>query len=173
MHLSSTRKNGNPVYTKDNASGKYIITDKRENVIPVYDPRFTTIFPRMWANMEQKYIDEYKRWGQVKGIPIEVEGQERQGNPQQTYFSRKPAFFWDYQVVHMYYRYFMWNFAGRQNDIQGLGNKLDGNWKSGIAFIDKWRLGSQDMPEIRKNKADNSFYFLPLILGLIGVCFYH
>jgi len=57
------RKNGTPVYTKDNVSGKYLVTDKRENVVPVYDPRFTTIFPRMWANMEQKYVDTYKICG--------------------------------------------------------------------------------------------------------------
>jgi hypothetical protein len=165
------RKDGNPVYTKDIVTGKYLITDKREKVVPVYDPRFTTIFPRMWANMERKYIDDYKRWGSVKGTPVEVQGDEKPETRYIPTFSENLRFFWDYQVVHMYYRYFMWNFAGRQNDNQGYGSKTDGNWKSGISFFDEWRLGSQNIPEIRKNKADNSFYFLPLILGLIGLAF--
>jgi hypothetical protein len=165
------RKDGTPVYTKDNASGKYLITDKREKIIPVYDPRFTTIFPRMWANMEKKYIEDYKRWGKVKGIPVQVQGDDQQESRYVPTFLENLRFFWDYQVVHMYYRYFMWNFAGKQNDNQGYGSKIEGNWKSGIPFFDKWRLGSQNIPEIRKNKADNSFYFFPLILGLIGLAF--
>jgi len=165
------RKDGNPVYTKDIVSGKYLVTDKRENIVPVYDPRFTTVFPRMWANMEKKYIEDYKRWGNVKGNPIEVQGEEKPETRYVPTFSENLRFFWNYQVIHMYYRYFMWNFAGRQNDNQGSGNKIDGNWKSGIPFLDKSRLGSQDIPEIRKNKADNSFYFLPLILGVIGLSF--
>jgi hypothetical protein len=71
----------------------------------------------------------------------------------------------------MYYRYFMWNFAGRQNDNQGYGSKVDGNWKSGLTFMDKIRLGPQNKPESLKSRSDNSFYFLPLLLGLIGVIF--
>ena len=165
------RKDGTPVYTKDNVSGKYLVTDKREKVIPVYDPRFTTIFPRMWANMEKKYIEDYQRWADVKGTPVEVQGEEKTETRYVPTFSENLRFFWNYQVVHMYYRYFMWNFAGKQNDNQGTGNKIDGNWKSGIPFFDRGRLGSQEIPEIRKNKADNSFYFLPFILGLIGLYF--
>ena len=165
------RKDGTPVYTKDIASGKYLVTDKREKIIPVYDPRFTTVFPRMWANMEKKYVEDYKRWGRVQGTPVEIQGEEKTETRYIPTFSENLRFFWDYQVVHMYYRYFMWNFAGKQNDNQGTGNKIDGNWKSGIPFYDKWRLGSQDIPEIRKSKADNSFYFLPLILGLFGLFF--
>ncbi len=81
--------------------------------------------------------------------------------------------FFSYQMSHMYWRYFMWNFAGKQNDIQGLGNKRDGNWISGISFIDNKRLGDQDeMPDsIKNNKAHNSLYMLPFILGIIG-CVY-
>jgi hypothetical protein len=165
------RKDGTPVYTKDDKSGKYVVTDKRENYVPVYDPRFTTVFPRMWANMEKRYIEDYKRWGKVKGTPVEVRGEEEPETRYVPTFAENLRFFWDYQVIHMYFRYFMWNFAGRQNDAQGTGNRVEGNWKSGIRFIDEWRLGSQNIPEIRKNKADNSFYFLPLILGLIGLIY--
>jgi len=163
------RANGNPVYVKDTKSGKYVVTDKRERVIPVYDDRFTTIFPRMWDQSESRFESEYIRWGNVKGVPVQVQYGERSETLNVPTFGENFAFFWNYQFVHMYYRYFMWNFVGKQNDTQGMGNKLDGNWKSGISFIDKMRLGPQDIPETRKGKGDNSFYFLPLLLGLIGV----
>jgi len=163
------RANGNPVYVKDTKSGKYVVTDKRERVIPVYDDRFTTIFPRMWDQSESRFESEYIRWGNVKGVPVQVQYGERSETLNVPTFGENFAFFWNYQLVHMYYRYFMWNFVGKQNDTQGLGNKLNGNWKSGISFIDKMRLGPQDIPETRKGKGDNSFYFLPLLLGLIGV----
>lgn len=165
------REDGNPVYAKDKTSGKYVVVDDKKYVIPVYDPRFVTIFPRMWANMEQKYAKEYIRWGQVKGVPLQVQGQEGTETRNKPTFQENLRFFWDYQVIHMYYRYFMWNFVGRQNDLQGMGSKIEGNWKSGIGFIDKWRLGSQQVPESLQSHADNKFYFLPLILGLIGVWF--
>lgn len=163
------REDGNPVYAKDEKSGKYVVTDKREKVIPVYDPRFTTIFPRMWDQSEARFEKEYIRWGRVKGVPIQVEGQNGPETLNVPTFSENLAFFWNYQLVHMYYRYFMWNFAGKQNDFQGMGSKVDGNWKSGISFLDSSRLGPQDIPESRQSKADNSFYFLPLLLGIIGI----
>ena len=165
------RKDGNPIYAKDEKTGKYVVIDERKGVIPVYDERFTTIFPRMWANMEARYGNEYKRWGRVKGVPMQVtEGDEKKTVARPT-FGENLRYFWDYQVIHMYYRYFMWNFVGRQNDVQGFGNKIHGNWKSGIPFIDRWRLGPRDIPGSMHSNADNSFYFLPLILGLIGVWF--
>jgi MFS family permease len=164
-------EDGNPVYKKDSKTGKYEITDKREKVIPVYDPRFTTVFPRMWSNREGRHISEYKKWGNVKGVPVEIQTQSGNETRMKPTFIENLAFMWNYQFVHMYYRYFMWNFAGRQNDNQGMGSKIEGNWKSGIGFWDKWRLGNQDLPEGRKSKADNSFYFLPLLLGLLGAWF--
>jgi len=163
------RKDGSPTYMKDNKSGKYIIVDKKEKTVPVFDPRFMTIFPRMWSSAEKKQIEGYKAWGDVQGVPIEVQNQDKTETINRPTFGENLKFFWDYQCIHMYFRYFMWNFAGKQNDTQGLGDKLDGNWKSGIRFIDEARLGRQDVPKIRKSKADNSFYFLPLILGLIGL----
>lgn len=162
---------GNPVYTKNVNTGKYEITDKREKVIPVYDQRFTTIFPRMWSNRETRHVNEYKKWGHVKGVPVDVQAGDRTETRMKPTFAENLAFMWNYQLVHMYYRYFMWNFAGRQNDQQGMGSKIDGNWKSGIGFLDEWRLGNQKLPGILKNKGDNSFYFLPLILGILGIYF--
>ncbi|MDP4280513.1 MAG: DUF2723 domain-containing protein [Bacteroidota bacterium] len=166
------RKDGNPTYTKNRASGKYVITDKKEKSVSVYDPRFTTIFPRMWSSSEKKHAEEYIRWGKVTGVPIQVQSGEQTETLNKPTFGENLRFFWNYQVVHMYYRYFMWNFAGKQNDNQGLGNKIDGNWKSGIPFIDKSRLGPQEnAPASASSRGDNKFYFLPLILGLIGLYF--
>jgi hypothetical protein len=165
------RENGNPVYEKDKAAGKYTVKDSREKVIPVYDPRFTTIFPRMWSGQEDRHAKDYERWGKVKGIPLEVQMGDQSETRNKPVFSENLAFFWNYQLIHMYYRYFMWNFAGRQNDIQGQGGKVDGNWESGIPFIDKTRLGTQAKPESLRSKAQNHFYLLPLILGLIGIWF--
>lgn len=78
--------------------------------------------------------------------------------------------FFTYQMGLMYWRYFMWNFAGKQNDIQNLGNKRDGNWISGISLIDNKRLGDQSkLPDsIKNNKANNKLFLIPFILGIIG-----
>ncbi|MCX6286991.1 MAG: DUF2723 domain-containing protein [Bacteroidetes bacterium] len=161
--------NGSPVYTKDKKTGRYEVTDKREKVEPVYDPRFTTIFPRMWSNREARHAREYMKWGNVQGFPVQVQLGDQTETRMKPTFVENITFMWNYQLIHMYYRYFMWNFAGKQNDFQGMGGKIDGNWKSGIKFFDQWRLGSQDIPKSRKNKGDNSFYFLPLFFGLLGM----
>lgn len=166
------RTDGNLTYTKDEASGKYVITDKKEKTVPVFDSRFTTLFPRMWSTTDPKYIEGYKKWANVVGVPIEVQSGDQKETINKPTFGENLRFFWNYQVIHMYWRYFMWNFAGKQNDNQGMGDKVNGNWKSGIPFIDKARLGSRPLPELRKdNHGDNSFYFLPFILGLIGIYF--
>jgi len=164
-------ENGNPVYTKSTKTGKYEVTDKRENVEPIYDPQFTTIFPRMWSNREARHASDYVKFGHVKGVPVQVRNGDKTETRMKPTFGENLTFMWNYQVIHMYYRYFMWNFAGKQNDWQGDGNKIDGNWKSGIRFLDQWRLGTQDIPESRRNKGNNSFYFLPLIFGFLGMYF--
>ncbi|MCD6111767.1 MAG: DUF2723 domain-containing protein [Bacteroidales bacterium] len=171
-------KDGTPVYSKDVKAKKYVVTDDRKFTIPKYDPRFETIFPRMWNNTQQSYVSNYKKWADVKGHPVyNPDGTPVKDSKGEIIY--KPTFlenlnfFFSYQLNYMYFRYFMWNFAGRQNDIQGFGDNLDGNWISGINFIDEMRLGPQDnIPDSRKNKGNNKFYFLPLILGLTGL-FYH
>ena len=88
-------------------------------------------------------------------------------------FAQNLAYFFNYQLVHMYLRYFMWNFAGRQNDLQGNGEVNRGNWISGIPFIDTPRLGDQSLLPAEfgsGNKGHNVFYMLPLILGIVGLC---
>ncbi|MDP2721663.1 MAG: DUF2723 domain-containing protein [Bacteroidales bacterium] len=166
-------EDGSPVYVKDAASGKYIVKEDRKGTIRVYDPRFSTIFPRMWSDQKPEHIRLYKLFGEVKGIPIRVT--KENGESEVLYkptFGENLRFFFNYQVSHMYLRYFMWNFAGRQNDIESQGEYNHGNWISGIGFIDALRLGDQnDLPPSMKNPARATFFFLPLILGLLGFIF--
>ena len=127
-------------------------------------------FPRMHDSGHAK---DYEAWlGGVEGR--DVVGTYPNG---ETYTVKIPTqlenlrFFFSYQLNFMYWRYFMWNFAGRQNDLQGRGELEHGNWLTGISFIDNARLGDQDaLPDILKNnKGHNVFYCLPLILGLLGL----
>lgn len=150
------QKDGAMTYTA--LDGKYI--ESGPKVKPIYEPSRCTVFPRMFSR-ESQHVSAYKEWTDLKG-------------EQKPDFGDNIQFFWDYQVIHMYWRYFMWNFVGRQNDIQGHGGILKGNWLSGISFIDNMHLGPQDnLPNsISSNKARNKFYFLPLILGLIGLVFH-
>ena len=166
-------EDGNPAYIKDDDSGKYIVKDDRKSVVPVYDERFTTIFPRMYSGSKPQHKEMYKHYGDIKGVPIKVP--DGKGGNQTIYkptFGENLTFFLRYQVNWMYLRYFMWNFAGRQNDIESQGEINHGNWISGINFIDSWRLGDQsNLPSTMKNPATAKFYFLPLILGLVGFFF--
>lgn len=169
------REDGNPVYSKDRAKGKYVITDPRKDVVPVYDPEFMTIFPRMWSNSQVQHEKDYEMWAEITGTPVRIP--DGDGGTEIIYkptFAENLRFFFRYQLNHMYFRYFMWNFAGRQNDIQGMDESpLTGNWISGIKFLDEWRLGPQDnIPDdMANNKANNKFYLLPFIIGLIGFLF--
>ncbi|MEZ5147610.1 MAG: DUF2723 domain-containing protein [Bacteroidales bacterium] len=168
------REDGSPVYRKSREEGKYIVINDKKATVPVYDPDFSTIFPRMWNNQEQRYIDDYKVWSKLKGIPTVVDNE--MGEPTTLYkptFGENLRYFFRYQLNHMYFRYFMWNFSGRQNDLQGFANRKDGNWITGIKFIDEARLGGPvlDVPKSLQNKAENKFYMLPLILGLIGLVY--
>ncbi len=159
------RKDGNPVYRRDNKAGKYIVIDPKKGSEPVYNRRHMTIFPRMWNNQETRYINDYKNWAGITNDP------ENQVIPT---FGQNLKYFFRYQIGHMYWRYFMWNFAGRQNDLQGgYGDLINGNWISGITFLDEARLGPQtDLPDNFDNNARNKFYFLPLILGIVGLVFH-
>ena len=163
-------KEGRMQYVKED--GRYVETTPR--ISAEYHPEFTGIFPRMWSSSSQGHIREYERWGMVRGRQVRV---TVDGEPQMIVkptFGENMRFLLRYQVWHMYGRYFMWNFVGRQNDIQGHGELLNGNWLSGIRFIDEWRLGTQDnLPDhIENHPARNTYYGLPLLLGLIGL-FYH
>ena len=159
-----------PVYSQ--IDGKYVETNKK--IKANYDNRFTTFFPRMYSSNEETHIQDYQQWGKVKGTRIQVQDESGQIETIiKPTFVENLRFFFRYQVGHMYMRYFMWNFAGRQNDIQGHGDILNGNWLSGINFIDEWRLDNQKtLPaHFANNKSRNTYYFLPLILGLLGILY--
>ncbi len=166
---------GNPVYGRDDKAGKYVVIDDRKGTIPNYNKDFCTIFPRMWSSQQDYHISGYESWADVKGTQVKVPG--RNGGTQvmiKPTFFENLKFFFKYQLGHMYFRYFMWNFAGRQNDLQGYGGIRNGNWISGIPFLDNGRLGPQDnMPEsMANNKGRNTFFLLPLLLGLAGFIFH-
>lgn len=168
-------KDGNPLYVKDKAKGKYVITDKREDTERIYDERFMTLFPRMWTlgQLKPTHKSTFERYVGNKGIPFSV--QQSDGTTEtivKPTFGQNLAYFFDYQFVHMYVRYFLWNFVGRQNDIESQGEIEHGNWISGINFIDSARLGDQtNLPKMLQNPARTTFYFLPLILGILGIIF--
>ncbi|MFC2120143.1 protein O-mannosyl-transferase family [Bacteroidota bacterium] len=161
-------KQGKPNYVKED--GKYKIATVQEK--RVYDKRFESIFPRMYSRNDQRHIDAYKQWGGDKGgRPIRMtDNRGNQVSISKPKFTENLRFFFRYQIGHMYFRYFMWNFAGRQNDIQGHGEILNGNWISGIPFIDKARLGEQSelTPSMKNHKSRNVYFMLPLILGILG-----
>ena len=127
------------------------------------------LFPRMWdASNDQGHARYYAGWAGIN--------QDKQGS-----WDRAPTmgenigFFLQYQMNWMYFRYFMWNFSGKQNDIEGvqMSSVRDGNWKTGIGFLDALRLGDQSkMPDsMKNNKANNSLFMLPFILGLLGLIY--
>jgi len=133
----------------------------------VYEPSQKMLFPRMWErDNSQGRIDAYGTWLGLERLS--------DGTYETPNYGHNIKWFVSYQMGFMYWRYFLWNFAGRQNDVQGDGNKRDGNWISGISAIDDSRLGDQSrLPEaLRTNKANNKLYLLPFILGIFG-CVYH
>ncbi|WP_319229980.1 DUF2723 domain-containing protein [Draconibacterium orientale] len=151
--------------------GKYKITGTMPGG-SVYEPKMETIFPRMYSD-KANHIQAYKDWGKVKGTPVRVRDRGEVKTLQKPTFGENLRFFFSYQIGHMYMRYFMWNFVGRQNDVQGHGGFQNGNWVSGISFIDEPKTGPRDnMPEWMKNDPSrNVYYFLPLLLGLLGLFF--
>ncbi len=152
------QKEGERTWAKVPGESKYV--DAGRKVEAVYEADKTTIFPRMWSN-QANHVQEYKKWADVKG-------------DRTPSFGENLKFFFVYQLGEMYWRYFMWNFVGRQNDLQGPGGITKGNWLSGIKFLDEMRLGPQDkLPEsMTNNRARNTLYFLPFILGIIGLIYH-
>ena len=146
---------------------KYIKADGPGEI--KYESSGKMLFPRMWNGSDSKYIYFYQSY--MDGGGKKVAGSQHK---KPTFFQNL-AFFFDYQMNWMYWRYFMWNFAGRQNDIHSPspGDIFTGNWECGIPFIDEYRLGDQsDAPAyLKENKAKNHYYMLPLLLGIIGIFF--
>ena len=163
-------KQGAPVYQrveKHSADEKDAYEIVRHDMEYVYAQNM--LFPRMYSDRHAQAYEEWMGGVDGKEVPCDQCGQ--------TVMVKVPSqfenlrFFFSYQLNFMYWRYFMWNFAGRQNDIQGNGELEHGNWISGIPFLDNARLGDQDkLPsELKNNKGHNVFYCLPLLLGLLGL----
>ncbi|WP_109435650.1 DUF2723 domain-containing protein [Aquimarina sp. AU119] len=196
-------EDGKPKYEKDIKTGKYIIVNDWKNAKQNLDDAHKAFLPRMWSTEHiSNYMEysgpikftikpEYQGEEELLKAVTEFKREYATGKLDNDDYNKflqsfgnyinveKPSFkdnlyyLFDYQMGYMYWRYFMWNFVGRQDDNQGKLTDLEGNWLSGIKFIDELRLGSQDnLPgDALKNKARNTYYFLPLLLGLIGFVF--
>ena len=128
------------------------------------------LFPRMWSSSpDGKFEDFYRAYTGGKGRKVAG------SNDRKPTMGANLYYFFDYQLGWMYWRYFMWNFVGRQNEIHSPtpGNIFHGNWESGVKFIDEFRLGDQSAAPstLADNKGKNHYYFLPLLLGLLGLFF--
>lgn len=127
---------------------------------PEYSADQERFFPRIWDNNDPMHIQFYR---QYLGL----------SNGETPTTADNYNYFFNYQMNWMWWRYFMWNYVGRQNDVEGQGAPRDGNWISGIKFLDKWRVGDMDLMSdgYRNNGARNQLYFLPFILGILGLVY--
>ena len=192
-----------PKYEKDEALGKYVVVNDFKNGSQNYNSKHASLLPRMWSSehaenymMYSGFLDfsiktDYQMQNDLRSVVDDFKNAVANGEVDyEDYHSflkkygryidiEKPSlieniyYLFDYQIGYMYWRYFMWNFTGRQDDIQGKFD-LHGNWISGFDSLDEYFLGiSQDnLPsDVINNKARNTYYFLPLLLGLIGLFF--
>jgi len=192
-----------PKYEKDKKSGRYVVVNDYENAIQNYNSDHGSLLPRMWSGehaenymiysgaLEFSIKPEYSMQNELRGLvnnfrkaiaegEVDYEGYHEFLKTYGRYLDiEKPSlidniyYLFDYQIGYMYWRYFMWNFSGRQDDIQGKMD-LHGNWLTGINFIDEYLLGisQKNLPsDVLNNKARNTYYLLPLLLGLIGLFF--
>ena len=150
-----------PSYRKNREKGVYEQFNSVFGRTPVYDEKRMTLFPRMYSQ-EAKNVNDYKAWT----------GKDPKSNTPPT-FKDNLVFFFNYQLDQMYFRYFMWNFSGKQDDIQGTSVRDNGNWITGLGFLDKGRVGDlSTAPKVLDNKGRNTYYLTPLILGLIGLVYH-
>ena len=193
-----------PNYERDYTSGKYIITNDYVNANQNLDDKHKGFMPRMWSTdhaenymlyteiLDFRINPEYSHEDELVQIVSEFRTAYNQGKIDledytaflkgygdyliidKPSFANNMKFMFEYQFGYMYVRYLMWNFVGRQNDIQGKDDIENGNWISGINFLDEIRLGNQSKltSDMKNNKARNTYYFLPFILGLIGMIFH-
>ena len=163
-------KTGSPIYQKvekhsPDEPDKYFIVRTKDS----YEYAQNMLFPRMY---DSGHTQAYEDWmGGVEGSVVSYDRCGQMVDVKMPTFIENIRFFLSYQCNFMYWRYFMWNFAGRQNDIQGNGELEHGNWITGFTFIDEMMLGNQDLipDELKENKGHNVFYCMPLLLGLLGL----
>jgi hypothetical protein len=199
---SGTEKDDEPKYEKDKKLGKYVIVNHYKESIPGPNKGHVGILPRMWSEqnaenymkyfgpLEFKIKPEYRSNGELREAVNQFRNGLTKGEIQEEQYIRflrefseyievTPPTIWqnvtymiDFQFGYMYWRYFMWNFTGKQDDIQGRYDD-HGNWLSGINFVDNLFRGSQEnLPsDVLDNKGRNTYFFLPLLLGIIGLIF--
>ena len=164
------RKEGAAIWQRkekasENEKDSYFVVSHKDKLVYAQN----MLFPRMHSSA---HAQAYEDWlGGVTGTNVPYDRCGEQVTVKMPTQWDNIRFFLSYQCNFMYWRYFMWNFAGRQNDIQGTNGPEYGNWITGISFIDNWMLGDQSkLPqELKENKGHNVFYCLPLLLGLIGL----
>ncbi|MGB8373887.1 MAG: DUF2723 domain-containing protein [Salegentibacter sp.] len=196
-------KDDKPKYEKDEKLGKYVIVNDYKNARQNLDDSQKAFLPRMWSTehavnymeftgpldftIKPEYQGEQRLVNGVRDFKKKYAAGQLDNedysnflkqfgdylNIEKPSFAANMSYLLEFQIGYMYWRYFMWNFVGRQDDIQGKYTDLHGNWLSGIDFIDKMHIGPQkNLPsDVKNNKARNTYYFLPLILGLIGLIF--
>lgn len=197
-------KDEKPNYERDYQTGKYVIVNNYKNAVQNFDDKHKTILPRLWSSehaenymiftdvlefsIKPEYAGEQDLVDVVNQFKtsyfsgkIDVEGYHKFLKNYGDYLIVEKPTFWnnikfmvEYQFGYMYWRYLMWNFSGRQNDLQGKYKITEGNWITGINFIDKIRLGSQEFlpSDLANNKGRNAYYMLPFILGVIGMLYH-
>ena len=157
-------------YVDTYVKGKNKYVKKGKKAVITYDPSDLHFFPRMWDNSNDQQHAQY--YADFAGIGKDPKTGKYYDKPT---MADNISFFFSYQLNWMYWRYFMWNFAGKQNDLQGIdmGNVRDGNWLTGISFWDNARLGDQSkLPDtLKHNKANNKLFALPLLLGILGLIY--
>ncbi len=200
----SPYRDDKPKYEKNEALGEYVIVNNYKNAGQNTDDAQKAILPRMWSTDNTKnYLEftgglefevkpEYRSESRLVEAVSSFKSAYDQGrvdgdgydkflkdygyflNIEKPTFGQNLKFMFNFQFGYMYWRYFMWNFTGRQDDIQGQYTDSHGNWLSGVNFIDEMRLGSQDkLPsDIADNKARNTYFFIPLIIGILGLVFH-
>ena len=192
-----------PKYEKDEKSGTYVIVNDYKNGLQNYNTEHASLLPRMWSSehaenymMYSRFLEfsiktEYQMQNELRSVVNSFKDSVAKGGVDYEDYNgflkkygryidiQKPSllqniyYLFDYQIGYMYWRYFMWNFTGRQDDVQGRFD-LHGNWISGIDAVDSYHLGisQENLPgDVLNNKARNTYYFLPLLLGLIGLFF--
>jgi len=163
---------GMPIYQRKEKKAaderdSYFIVSSKDHYVYAQN----MLFPRMYSRARE-HVAAYEDWlGGIEGNLIPFDRCGEQVTVKMPTMFENLRFFFSYQCNFMYWRYFMWNFVGRQNDIQGNGELEHGNWISGIKPLDNMRLGNQDMlpDELKQNKGHNVYYALPLLLGIIGL----
>ncbi len=157
-------EDGDPVRVRNDEKGEYVVSNDKKQSVYIYDANSQMFFPRMWSS-DKKGV--YINWLKGEYDLSSAKDKQKISNLQK---GRKPTwgdnttFLRSYQFDYMYFRYFMWNFSGRQNDLQGRGDMYNGNWISGIPFIDNMLVGNQsDLPAALDRPGNNKYYMLPFL----------